>query len=306
MRSSTLPSFISSHVHTSRYFFLNLTPSPQVKLAVVCGGRETCDPNYRIERSNFPYFALEYVAGGQGTLSIDGVDYALHLGSVFTYRPHVSHRFHTDPRNPMVKYFVDFVGRDALMLLQSADCAGPAPRQLLRTFWFQSLFDQLLETGKSAGDPADRHAELLLRTLISRLKIDSHNGQETESTAYETYARCRRHVEQYYLTLASTTEWAEQCAVDRAYLSRLFSRYADRTPYHLLIQLKIDHAVDAMVRQGMSIKQVAGMVGFADPQHFSRVFKRTRGVSPSQFLQLVTRRAKAAHPARKVRRAKSR
>src|SRR5690606_18492089 len=142
------------------------------------------------------------------------------------------------------------------------------------------------------GDLAASHTELLLRTMISRLRIDSRNAQQTESTAFETYARCRRHAEQSYLKLASTTQWADECAVDRAYLSRLFNRYSNRTPYHLLVQLKIDHAVDAMVRQGMSIKKVAGMVGFDDPQHFSRVFKRTRGVSPSQFLQLVTRRLK--------------
>lgn len=289
MASSALPNFISSHVHTGRYFFLDLTPPSHVRLAVVCGGCETCDPDYRIERSNFPYFALEYVADGQGILSIDGVDYPLHPGSVFTYRPHIPHRFHTDPRNPMVKYFVDFVGRDALKLLRSADCAGPQPRQLLRTLWFQSLFDQLLETGQSAGDMAATHTALLLRTMISRLRIDSHSGQEAESTAYETYARCRRHAEQSYLILSSTTQWAEQCAIDRAYLSRLFNRYSNVTPYHFLVRLKIDHAVDAMVRQGMSIKQVAKQVGFDDPQHFSRVFKRTRGMSPSQFLQLVTR-----------------
>lgn len=294
MSISKLPNFISSGVSKGRYFFLNLEPKPRVDLTVVCGGYEVCDPNYRVGREAFPYFAIEYVAEGQGTLTVRDSEHALYAGSVFAYGPHMPYHVKTDSHHVMAKYFVDFSGRDAEALLHAAKLSRGIPRRLLRTFWFQSLFDQLLETGRSANSLAFGHSKLLLQTMISRLKIDACDAHQTETAAYETYMHCAQYVEQTYLQLASITQWAEACHVDRAYLSRLFRRYSSRSPYQLLTQLKIDHAVDAMVRRGMSIKQAAQIVGFDDPQHFSRVFKRTRGLAPSQFLQLVPQRIKAS------------
>ncbi len=290
MPNSPVPAFISEKVHAGRYFFLDLKPPADAPLSVVCGGRETCDPNYLINRARFPYFAIEYVADGEGTFQAGPVEYPLRAGSVFGYCPNMPHRLVSQPAKPMLKYFVDFAGHQAEALIKSTGLDGGVPRQLVQSRWFRDLFDQLNEVGNHPRQFTQRHCRLLLKTMVSYLIIDSRDARQVESSAYETYTRCRQWAEQHYLTLATTTEWAEACGIDQAYLSRLFKRYSDQRPYQFLLQRKMDHAADLLVRQRLPVKQAAQRVGFNDPQHFSRVFKRVRGLSPIHFLQLAAAR----------------
>jgi AraC-like DNA-binding protein len=286
MPHSALPPFISDRVHAGRYFFLDLAPPADVKLAVVCGGRETCDPNFLIDRAQFPYFALEYVADGEGVFFAGGVEHRLQPGSVFGYGPGLPHRLISSSKRPMLKYFVDFAGRSAPALLRQANLAAGAPRQLVQTRWFHNLFDQLNDACDPPGPFTQRHARLLLKTMVSHLILHTRDARQLQSPAYETYCRCRQHAEQHYLTLATAAAWAEACCLDPAYLSRLFKRYGHQKPYQFLLQLKMDHAADLLARQRVSVKQAAQQIGFHDPQHFSRVFKRTRGLCPTHLVRL--------------------
>lgn len=290
------PTFISDRVVESRYCFLNLRPRRDAGLVVVCGGREVCEPSYRVDRSRFPYFALEYVAGGEGVLHVGDADYPLRAGSVFGYHPAMPHRIVSSHARPLVKYFVDFAGRDARALLRQAGLATGAPRRLAQSRWFRDLFDQLIETGGQPRPLASRHCRLLLQALVSRLAIDARSAHHAESPAYDTYTRCRQHAEEHFATLSTAAAWARACHVDQAYLSRLFKRYSHQKPYQFLQQLKMDHAADLLVRRGASVKEAAHAVGFTDPQHFSRAFKRIHGLAPSHFFHLTERRPTAPAP----------
>jgi hypothetical protein len=63
-------SFISTQVVSGEYCYLNMTPEANTKATVVCGGRERCSTDYRIERKGFLYQAIEFVSAGRGTLLI--------------------------------------------------------------------------------------------------------------------------------------------------------------------------------------------------------------------------------------------
>jgi AraC-like DNA-binding protein len=58
------------------------------------------------------------------------------------------------------------------------------------------------------------------------------------------------------------------------YASRPFQRFAEETPLQLLTRLKIGGAADLLTNRNLLIKQVGEEVGFPDPYHFSRTFKR--------------------------------
>jgi AraC family transcriptional regulator of arabinose operon len=51
----------------------------------------------------------------------------------------------------------------------------------------------------------------------------------------------------------------------------------------LITRLRMNHAAGMLVREGMSVKQVAIELGYEDPFTFSRRFKKAMGLSPRQF-----------------------
>ncbi len=280
------PAFFSPHVATARRFYLDLNPPRGQKLVVVCGGLEHCTTDYAIHRSNFPFYSIEYVARGIGELKLNRRDHALQPGRVFSYGPGVPQHITCDPGDPFVKYFVNFTGKHAARLLRSCGLPPGSVKQVFPPHVLALLFDELIESGLSGAHGDAELCVKLLECLTLRLAGTNAPVEENEGIAFATYQRCRRHIEQNFLRLRTLDEVGLECHANKAYLCRLFRAYDHQSPYQYLLRLKINHAAECLRNPGALVEQAAQQVGFADPFHFSRVFRNVLGVSPSAFRRL--------------------
>ena len=277
------PTFFSADVSDTRRFYLDLTPSGDQPLAVVCGGVEHCTPNYAVRRTTFPYFSIEYVVGGGGTVDLKGHSHVLSPGRLFAYGPGVPHHITGDPANPLVKYFVDFAGSGALEWMRS--CRLPPGRVLdvFPPYVLQPLFDELIENGLRVRRESAELCVKLLECLGLRITGSRAPVEGADTMAFSKYEQCRRYIELHCLRLRTLKQIANECHVNNAYLCRLFRRYDDQSPYQHLLRLKMNFAAGRLQQSGALVKQVAEEAGFNDPYHFSRVFHSILGLSPAAF-----------------------
>ncbi len=277
------PSFVSRQVTEARRFYLNLNPAPGHSLTVVCGGWESCAPDFRVERADFPFLCIEFVAGGSGNLLLAGKNWPLRRGAVFSYGPGCGHRIESDPADPLEKYFLDFSGRAGGDLLRAAGLAPGSCRGAGNPDEVERAFEQVLEAGKHSGPRSTRiaalQAEILLLTLAESVVASTGRDQ-----SYQTFLRCRACIEERFLEFATAAEVAAACHVHPAYLSRLFSLHCHETPYHALLRCRMRHAAALLDGGKLIVREVAEQLGL-DAFHFSRVFKRVHGVSPAEFLK---------------------
>ena len=277
------PSFVSRQVTEARRFYLNLNPPPGPKLTVVCGGWEACAPDFHVERADFPFLCVEFVAGGAGILILSGKEWPLRRGAVFSYGPGCAHRIESDPADPLRKYFLDFTGREGAGLLRAAGLSPGACRLAGNPDEVERAFESLLETGRRDGRQAARiaalQAEILLLTLGESVIPDGSHEQ-----SFQTYLKCRACIEERFLEFTTAAQVAAACHVSPAYLSRLFARHGHETPYHALLRCRMRHAAALLDAGQMIVREVAEELGL-DAFHFSRVFKRVHGVSPAEFLK---------------------
>jgi AraC-like DNA-binding protein len=282
----TEPDFFSPHVLTARRFYLDLKPPRGRRLAVVCGGCESCSPDYAVERKNFPFYSIEYVARGGGELRLKHRRHTLEPGRLFSYGPGVPHRISGDPANPLVKYFVDFTGTEALALLRACKMPPGTASRVFPPGEIQGLFDELVASGiKGTKHSADLCAKLL---ACLGVKIEDSRAplEGPAALSFTTYQQCRQHIQEQFIRLKTLRQIADECHLDGAYLCRLFQRYGHESPYQFLLRLKINRAAEWLQQPGALVKQVAEQAGFADPFHFSRTFKSVLGLSPDQFRRL--------------------
>jgi transcriptional regulator GlxA family with amidase domain len=66
-------------------------------------------------------------------------------------------------------------------------------------------------------------------------------------------------------------------------LHALFRELTGYSPMEYVRRSRIDFARELLANPSLSIKEVATRTGFADPNHFSRVFTRVDGVPPTAF-----------------------
>lgn len=246
--------------------------------------RSQLAPEYRIDRKTFPFFSVEFVARGRGELKLGRRRHALSPGTVFAYGPGIAQRIVTDPAEPLVKYFVDFSGRDALPLLRRCGIPPGALTQTSAPSELLAIFDDLVRTGQGGSAFARPICALLVELLLHRIAETARPAEEIAPPAFATYERCRRHLQTYFLRLAGVADAARECHVDPAYLCRLFRRFDRQTPYGFLMRAKMQFAAERLRAPGIMVKEVAAEVGFSDPFQFSRAFKGVYGLSPKDFI----------------------
>lgn len=278
-----VPDFFSPKVEKARRFYRDFSPPARRPLTVVCGGLEYCAADYSIRRDTFPYFCIEYVLRGKGEVKMGRRSHRLDAGRLFAYGPGISHEITTDPDEPLVKYFVDFAGREAAALLASGRLAAGRTARVYPADSLSSLYDELIESGLHIGPKSADLCAKLLECLALKAAARTAPVLDAELRAFVTYQYCRGHIDKHFLRLRTLEQIASECGMNGAYLCRLFKRFSRQSPYQYLLRLKMNYAAAQLHEPGMLVKDAASIVGFNDTFHFSRVFRNVLGTSPTEF-----------------------
>ena len=283
MRRKSIPP-VSLQVSQSRYCHLEKhIERSRPGLHLACAGHEICRPDYSIQRSTFPGYGLEYVESGSGTVQLGHRNFPLRAGVLFIYGPNTWHHIISDPKTPLRKYFVDFFGREAAGVLAAGSAVPGMAVQLSDLETCRAFLELLLAEGGRGLRSTPKICAALLRILIWKTA-----GAQTPPAAKgggptQTFETCRDLIDARHLEFQDLDAVAHTAGMDKSYICRLFQSHGYPSPYSYLIRKKINRAAEWLMTGGCQVKDVAQRVGFSDPYHFSRVFKREMGQSPRTF-----------------------
>ena len=88
----------------------------------------------------------------------------------------------------------------------------------------------------------------------------------------------------------SLKEVSRSLNVHPAYLSRQFAKYFDDLSFGDYIRkLRIEKAIQLLSTSKNSLSEIAYITGFSDQSHFTRIFKKQTGKSPSQYKKILAK-----------------
>ncbi len=282
---SNAAALLSQQVSGARYFFLNLAPRRADLFVLVMGGREHCNPDYLNSRRNFPFYVLEYVVSGQGSVTLDGKAHPLGPGVVFVSAPATRCEIHTDPNDPMEKYFLAVAGPEVPARLRRCGVPVGRVRQLAAHAEVTSVLEDLVREGQRSGALARRICAVLFELLLLKIEDTSSLAPHASEPAREAFLCCKALIDAQAERFATLEEIAKAAGVEASSVCRWFRRYQGTSPYQYLLRRKMNLAAEHLVEHGGLVKEVAQRVGFADPYHFSRAFKSVHGVAPRDLLR---------------------
>ncbi len=285
IRPDPVPSsaVLSTQVSGSRYFFLGLTGTSRAGVIPAYGGFEQCDPDYVVAREHFDFGALELVVAGEGTVHLNGVESPLRAGSLFHYDHTTRLEIHTNPARPMAKYFLCLTGARAKARLRAAGIRPGSMAQLAMFPEVQRVWEDLIREGRHHRATAGRICAALVEVLLLKIEeLAGFSGRKGAATE-ETFLRCKGAIEARAAQLATLGDITRAVGVEASHLCRLFRRYQGLSPYQYLLHRKMALAAELLMDPTALVKEAAGAVGFADPYHFSRCFKKVHHVAPKEF-----------------------
>jgi AraC family transcriptional regulator len=274
---------LSTQVSGSRYFFLELTGTGRAGVIPAYGGFEQCDPDYLVQRKHFDFCALELVISGEGTARLNGEDHALRAGSLFLYDHTTRLEIRTDPARPMAKYFLCLTGTRAAARLRAAGLRPGAAVHLAMFTEVQRVWEDLIREGSHHRATAGRICAALVEVLLLKAEELAGVAGRTGAAAEDTFLRCKGAIEAGATTLSSLGDITKAVGVEASHLCRLFRRYQGLSPYQYLLHRKMALAAELLMDPNALVKEAASHVGFTDPYHFSRCFKKVHHVAPKEF-----------------------
>ena len=90
-----------------------------------------------------------------------------------------------------------------------------------------------------------------------------------------------------YSSNIKISDIAKYVGLNRSYFSNLFTKTLGISPQEYLLSLRIEKACTLLEDLQLTIGEVSIKVGYTDQLTFSKIFKKTKGVSPKLYRQLL-------------------
>lgn len=228
-------------------------------------------------------YMLQIVLAGKGHHTLNHETTIINAGQCILYEPNTpQHIIHYGEDNADV-IWMHFSGFGVEEIVTSLGLRGIST--LTNTTGFKQL---LLQMVQELTSPSQNSYLICQNYLLNFLLTCSQRvkGQSPHNLLSGKISPALNHIINNYAKHSlSIHEYAQMCFMSDSRFSHLFREVTGTTPHKYILQKRIDNAKALLSGSDIKISEVAAYVGFSDPYHFSRVFSKDVGMSPSQYRQ---------------------
>ena len=213
-----------------------------------------------------PYASFSFRTKGTGDFEINGKRYATKAGDVLFVPPYVP-------------YKVEYSGSESIVAHLSgcnypeAECIvlqGHAPR-------IENCFQRLLTAWN------DRHSVNQAKSVLYEI-LEAISEDQKNETADAVFAACVAYIHEHFCDPdLDVTRICEHGFVSVSGLQRKFQKHFEMSPKQYLIRLRMNRALELLIADELSVREIAYACGFSGEKYFSRAFKQRYGHPPSRL-----------------------
>lgn len=255
------------------------------------GTRTGVDEKYHSH--DFP--ELAYVLSGKGRYRINDVIYPVEEGDLIIINQGEKHQsLAADPENPATEFFVGFTdfkfGNCDKNYIPRPETSpilhtnGELRQKLFKICASMDAENTLCWQGKyfMLKSYLIQMLLLLIREQTTPVKLQTGYAFESANKKY-VVEQIVSYFEDHFAEKISLDQIAENMYLSPFYISKIFKSETGDTPIRHLINIRLEKAKE-LLEDGWSgsIQEVAAQVGYDDAYHFSKLFKKRYGLSPSQ------------------------
>lgn len=100
----------------------------------------------------------------------------------------------------------------------------------------------------------------------------------------------RRYFHEHYNEDISIEEYAQSRSMSVSWFLRNFKQITMKSPMQYVINIRMNNAVSLLETTDYNATEIAAIVGYDNPLYFSRIFKKQRGASPSDYRKTLASR----------------
>ena len=123
-----------------------------------------------------------------------------------------------------------------------------------------------------------------LKILYNKIKeLIEKNTAENNNDSTPIIRIVKKYIEENYKEDISLASAADKVKISAGYLSRLFKKEENINFIEYLTQFRVEKSKELLKDIDYNIIQIADEVGFGNSKHFSKIFKKNVGITPTEY-----------------------
>lgn len=256
-----------------------------------CNGRKYNEPGQfgtKIAKT-LNHHEMIYVCNGAGTFKAMNKQYSLKKGMLLYIHPDIPYSVELDGTVPAGFLTVHFSyagvtfsdGKWSVNSNMQLPLGQPV-HELKDFYLLEEHFQKLVDcwNEKLPG------YEFAARTMFQQLIIEILQNRNKQTKDYGISLKVEKIISYMHQNINSKVtlpELSKLVHMTPAYMSRAFKEITGYTIIEYFNKLKIDKSKELLIEGNKKVKEVAQELGFVDEFYFSRMFKKSEGITPSQF-----------------------
>lgn len=153
---------------------------------------------------------------------------------------------------------------------------------------FENLFRESQEQGLGYQEALIAYTKLLLIQSARWKGVSPSDSPMPQEFRHPVLGPLKELIEQHYCRLHSPADYAKLLHMTPKTLGRCVREQLGTTLTELIRKRVMTHAKWQVLHTLRPVKEIAAEVGFQDELYFSRLFKKTTGLSPTAFREYET------------------
>ena len=236
-------------------------------------------------RSGRPDWQLLYVASGKAHFYIKGNEEIVTAGNMVLYQPKQEMHYAYFGKDKPEVYWVHFTGNQVRGILKRHEVpmdgnvfyAGNSPTY---GYLFKEMILELQTCRVGYESLLSMYLEQIF-VLVQRSRLDK--APVVSSHLQEEMGIARRYFQEHYNEDINIEEYALSRNMSVSYFLKKFKEVTTKSPMQYILGIRINNAVSLLESTDYNVTEISTIIGYDNPLYFSRIFKKQKGVSPSDY-----------------------
>ena len=245
------------------------------------------DSDWHSTLHTHPFTELFYVVDGKGEFNIQGQRFPVKPNDFVIINPQVEHTELSSPDEPLEYIVLGINGLSFSNLTPVSEGGHPfsffnlrdEQKDILR--YLNAMVQEATSQQMSYELVCHNLLEILLIKILRHQHFDLEVGKQSKATKDISFIK--HYLETYYHESIQLEDLASMTHLSRFYISHSFKKEIGMSPMEYLIDIRIKESKILLRTTNYSISQVADIVGFTTPTYFSKQFRKSTGISPTDY-----------------------
>lgn len=283
------PAVFGKQFEFSQHYWLEPQKLGMIDLYQI--GELCCEPGFKIDTHMQVCNEISYIVSGEGVFTTDGEGTHVSSGQIYRNSKNHTHSIQAGQNGPLRYYYLAFeFNRDAAEYPALADFfREPYPPVTDDSSDILAYFAKIIDELYNKADFYSDVMEGLIKTVListyrsyKQQKLIRFPNQSAKVVGYTIYSVIL-YVDEHICDIRDVRGISDHLGYSYSYLSHLFREKMGMTLQNYVNVKKIEKAVELMKCERMNVTQVAEKLHYEAVQSFSKLFKRTIGVSPADY-----------------------